>query len=438
MDTRRGRKRTVEAASLNYQVGTRRSRRAHPASHTATTGTPTNDTAIAAFHTASHTATTGTPTNDTAIVAFHTASHTATTGTPTNDAAVAALNTAPPLDIDALVNNISSAIVSQLGNTVRKEVTEHLSNLGIITPQRVSADDINTHGETTNTSHPSLSSVGRSVSAAMGSDVSVTSPVTTASGTITGDQISISIPALSLDIARSGDTQNKPSFTSVALPLHTTVSQKIKEKIWANEFVELSTVFDDDLRLKSNISLHFTETGASVITNQRKRFITIEQWIDAFAKYASVMRIKYPESAEALAQYSATVRSIAQANGNWHYNDTQFRKLRQTTHMPWEVIQHELYFKSLSQKSSFRDRQDFQGTISTSRKVCFKYNRGEHCGGCSFQHACSFCGGTNHAVFRCFKRRRSDPVAGGKQFESGKKQQSNNKLSESSKASIQK
>ena len=160
MDTRRGRKRTVEAASLNYQVGTRRSRRAHPASHTATTGTPTNDTAIAAFHTASHTA---------------------TTGTPTNDAAVAALNTAPPLDVDALVNNISSAIVSQLGNTVRKEVTEHLRNLGIITPQRVSADDINTHGETTNTSHPSLSSVGRSVSAAMGSDVSVTSPVTTAS-----------------------------------------------------------------------------------------------------------------------------------------------------------------------------------------------------------------------------------------------------------------
>ena len=56
---------------------------------------------------------------------------------------------------------------------MRKEVTEHLSNLDIITQQHVSADDINTHGETTNTSHPSDSSVGQPVNVAMGSVVSV-------------------------------------------------------------------------------------------------------------------------------------------------------------------------------------------------------------------------------------------------------------------------
>ena len=59
--------------------------------------------------------------------------------------------------------------------------------------------------------------------------------------------------------------------------MHATVNQKVKEKIWSNEFIELSTVFEDDLRMNSNISLNFTETGATVVTNPRKRFITIEQ-----------------------------------------------------------------------------------------------------------------------------------------------------------------
>ena len=88
MDTRRGKKCTVEAARLNYQVGTRCSRRADPASHITTIGTPTNDATVAAIH------------------------------------------TAPTLDVDALVNNISSAIVSQLGNMVRtvEEYGEERSN----------------------------------------------------------------------------------------------------------------------------------------------------------------------------------------------------------------------------------------------------------------------------------------------------------------------
>ena len=36
-----------------------------------------------------------------------------------------------------------------------------------------------------------------------------------------------------------------------------------------------------------------------------------------------MMRVRYhPESAEALAKYSDTVRSIAKCNGNLHYYDT--------------------------------------------------------------------------------------------------------------------
>ena len=213
-----------------------------------------------------------------------------------------------------------------------------------------------------------------------------------------------SIPAL--DIAHIQDqNQHKSAFTSVALPLHATVNQKVKEKIWANEYVELSTVFNYDIRLTSQISLNFSDSGASLNTTSRRRYITIEQWTDLFAKYASVMRIKYPESAEAMAKYSDTVCFIAKSNGQWHLYDTEFRKLRQSMSLPWDMIQHELYFKCLIQKTPFRRRQENRkaSDANTSKKFCFKFNRGEHCSGCAYQHPCSFCGGTNHALFKCFK-----------------------------------
>ena len=407
MDTRSGKKRTSEAASLRAQVGSKRSRRAEPPSHTATTGVPTNDNTIAALH------------------------------------------AAPPVNINNMLDNISSAIVSQLQNIVRREVSEYLSNLGIMSTQHVTADNINLPVNTTDVSNQPANVVGQPTDMSISPAVPVASSATTTPCTSTSNQNSVSIPALSLDIARSSIPQNKPSFTSASLPLHATVNQKVKEKIWSNEFIELSTVFEDDLRMNSNISLNFTETGATVVTNPRKRFITIEQWTDTFAKYASVMRIKYSESAEALAQYSATVRSIAKSNGNWYYYDTQFRKLRHSTPMPWDVIQHELYFRSLNHKPSFRGRQGFQSQNSTQnqnatpnqnstpRKFCFKFNRGEHCGGCSFQHACSFCGGTNHAVTRCFKLRRSDQGTRGQQNDSGT-QQSGSKKSDNSNTTNQK
>ena len=68
------------------------------------------------------------------------------------------------------------------------------------------------------------------------------------------------------------------------------------------------------------------------------------------AKFASVKRLKYPESADALAEYSARVRSIAKSSGYWNYYDTQFRKLRQSSAMPRDAIQHELYLQALTQK----------------------------------------------------------------------------------------
>ena len=77
------------------------------------------------------------------------------------------------------------------------------------------------------------------------------------------------------------------NFQSATIPLHMSVSAKIKEKIWNLEFVDFSTAFQDNTM--QSFSLAFSENGvASVVSQPKKKFLTIEDWTDAFAKFSSV------------------------------------------------------------------------------------------------------------------------------------------------------
>ncbi|XP_045167733.2 uncharacterized protein LOC123531018 isoform X1 [Mercenaria mercenaria] len=206
------------------------------------------------------------------------------------------------------------------------------------------------------------------------------------------------------DRAQSVFTGNSGCLTSASLqsspsiPLHASVNLKIKEKIWADEFVDFSTSFS---KSQESFSLTITPTGISSFSQSNSRkFITIEQWTDIFAVFSSVYRQKYPDTAEQLAQYSNTVRAIAKARGNWHYYDVQFRQLRQSHPFSWDSIHHELYIKALSQKQPFRPNGPQTGQ---SRKTCNKFNRGDRCTGCIYQHKCKTCSG-NHPHYKCWKR----------------------------------
>ena len=123
------------------------------------------------------------------------------------------------------------------------------------------------------------------------------------------------------------------------------------------------------------------------------------------------MRLKYPESAELLAQYSSTVRTVARAYGNWHYHDTQFRKLRQNIELPWNVIQHELYFQTLNQRYNqpFRFRQDINKQSITPKNRAINSTEGNTVQDAHILTSVAFVcvwGGGNHAKFRCWKRNK--------------------------------
>lgn len=199
--------------------------------------------------------------------------------------------------------------------------------------------------------------------------------------------------------------------TSKASALHSSVSLKIKDKIWANEFIDFRSQLNKPDESVQSPSNHQGMTSPS--PPHTNKFISIEQWTDAFAMYSSVLRLKYPDEGEQLAQYGNTIRSIAKAKGNWYSYDTKFRQLRQCQLFPWDHIHHELYIQALTQKQPFRPqsfrpkpfRSQSNNPSTNNKNTCNKYNRGTHCdqSRCNYAHQCSNCSGA-HPFFRCWKR----------------------------------
>lgn len=101
---------------------------------------------------------------------------------------------------------------------------------------------------------------------------------------------------------------SKSPFVSSRVPLHANVPQKKKEKIWANEYIDLSTLQDEEVQ---DISFNIHTGAVLSSTSFKRKFLTIEQWTDTFNVYASVRRVKYPDEAQCLSAYMGLVRRIA-------------------------------------------------------------------------------------------------------------------------------
>lgn len=193
--------------------------------------------------------------------------------------------------------------------------------------------------------------------------------------------------------------------SSATVPLHATVHLKVKERIWSNEFVDFRNAFSKPSS-EPTFQMTFSDQGvSSCLQTQGKKFISIEQWTDAFQTFSSVYRLKYPDQADNLAQYCNTIRSIAKANGKWFWYDTEFRQLRQNHPIPWNHVQNDLYMQALSNKQPFRDTNNtFTSNKNKNKKPCFKYNKGHNChpGKCQYAHKCLSCSGF-HPQIQCGK-----------------------------------
>lgn len=122
-------------------------------------------------------------------------------------------------------------------------------------------------------------------------------------------------------------------FRSVAVSLAARVSSKIKAKIWAQEYIDLSFLLSlspssnsYSLSLKANNEISSATPKFFLEPNDKpRRIFYISQWLTAFNTFVAVYTERLPQKAPQLMKYCETVRDIFAKGGDWRFYDDQFR-----------------------------------------------------------------------------------------------------------------
>ena len=219
----------------------------------------------------------------------------------------------------------------------------------------------------------------------------------------------------------------KPSqmFHSVGLSLDASIPEKVKTKIFNNEYIDFCVLISNHLagEDKYQISIVNGRSGQPSLffesSNKPKPIVNIEGWMSAFRIFVTVYTRKYPADAPALMKYGDLIQDLASRSHNWKFYDENFRFMRQSQPeaYPWGTVQWELWLRSqVTPRSS-------QSTPATSQpqgsKVpkynaipkgyCYRFQRGKECSGCAYKHVCFKCNGNHGGCSAIFVPQRDQP-----------------------------
>jgi|GEM_PF-5801828 len=205
-------------------------------------------------------------------------------------------------------------------------------------------------------------------------------------------------------------------FNSVSIPIGARVSEKIKTKIWAHEYFDFGLLLNNtpadhsyQLAMSSNSGNNTPMLSLEPKVKPR-RINTIEQWTSAFQIFVGIYTNRFQTSAPVLMKYGEIVRDLAARGGSWRYYDENFRYLMQEQHgtlswgeVHWELwlrAQHAQVNKSLSQGNSSSAARSSASAPAMPRGYCWRFHKGQFCGGCAFKHECFRCG-AKHPASKC-------------------------------------
>ena len=216
------------------------------------------------------------------------------------------------------------------------------------------------------------------------------------------------------------------------------IPQKLKEKIWKQEFIDLCLLIKSPRELANfpNQDGELVVRGGrmKVESGPSRPLSNIHIWTSAFIVYMSVMLEKgehnrHVSLAQELLKYMRDIRFAASKSLGWVSYDEQFRlRKARKPQSSWGVINQDLWAFYIStnmrdfggqsptnnftmqgmaippEPTSFRRAS---GKINTpSTRTCNAYNtKGKRCNfnPCRFRHVCSGCFG-QHPVYFCMRR----------------------------------
>ena len=202
-------------------------------------------------------------------------------------------------------------------------------------------------------------------------------------------------------------------FQSVSLPVDARLSDKLRTKIWGQEYVDFGSLLTNqvlDNQYQITVQNAASDTAPSLCiepVTKPKKITSIEAWISSFHVFVGVYTKKFPHEAPALMKYGEIIQDLAVRGHNWKFYDDNFRFLRQAhgALLPWDRIHGELWLKSQNvlRKTSPPQFSAPQRTKPDSipKGYCFRFHKGRKCPpGCAFKHLCYRCEGS-HVVTKC-------------------------------------
>ncbi|XP_013387368.1 uncharacterized protein LOC106156593 [Lingula anatina] len=208
-------------------------------------------------------------------------------------------------------------------------------------------------------------------------------------------------------------------YSTKSIPLHALVDDKLKDRIWGNEFVDMSLLLQDQSAQLPQpgdplpLAMENNHGKITLVVSQGRRpqITSMSQWTTAFHTFMSVYTLKHPQEAPNLLKYAEDIRVLAGLRGDWLAYDRNFRANKERSGDPWEDTNWDLWNRALLNSRPNNNVQQFRPRGSfTSRQpfrkfpqgVCYKFHSGNHCrGDCTYDHKCFRCSGGTHPASQC-------------------------------------
>lgn len=204
-------------------------------------------------------------------------------------------------------------------------------------------------------------------------------------------------------------------FNSVSVPIGAKVSAN---QILVHKYIDFRILLNskpDDQSYQPPLS---NNLGNNISTlspepkNKPRRINSLMQWTSVFQVFVGVYTSKFQTSAPALMKYGEIVRDLPLRGGDCRYYDENLRYLMQKHHstLAWDAVHWELWLRAQIQDNSTSVGCNPTVAQSYPKGFCWRYHKGQFCGGCAFKHECFKCGAKQVASRCSFRSHAAKPA----------------------------
>ena len=119
-------------------------------------------------------------------------------------------------------------------------------------------------------------------------------------------------------------------FQSAGLPVDARVSEKLRAKIWSNEYIDFGSLLTNPA-FENQYRLTFQGADSGPVpslclepVSKPKKLQSVESWLSSFHVFVAIYTKKFPHEAPALMKYGDIIQDLAGRGHNWKFYDENF------------------------------------------------------------------------------------------------------------------